>query len=414
MYKPGAEPRLAPGEILSLAVEKCVPGGEGLALYEGKRILIPLSAPGDRLLVKVGEDRGSWVRGEIAAVEEASPLRIEAPCPLYGICGGCSFQHLSYEAQLKLKEEILGGLLKQVFPETGGFQTSAAVSSEPWGYRNRLSLHAVRANRGSGAGFMARQSGRIIPLEDCPVAAAPVRSALAALRPPPGKDRFTVYGRWETLLAEGGTRLGRESLPERGKIRLLDREITLDASCFFQSNGTMLERLIPPLRAAAERALGGAVPSKGRRFRGLPRMADLYAGTGTFSLFLADLFPGGADLLESGGPSLSLAKINLNRAWPGGKFRFLCQKDEHWAKNESPDWDFAVADPPRQGLSPAMVRRIREEGPPVFVYVSCNPSSFARDCSILKEAYAMEELRLFDFYPQTAHIEIMGVFIRRV
>lgn len=400
---------MAIGDIFSASIEKIVRGGEGLAVVGGKKVFIPLSAPGDRLAARITEEHPRWARAEITALTEASLLRVEPRCPLFGSCGGCSLQHLSYHAQITAKKAILTEALEH----SGGAETlpeCTVVPSPPWEYRNRLSFHAVRANSGPRCGFKARKSAGVIPVPDCPLADPGIRSALEGLRPPPGKDRFTLYSRGETLLAEEGTGCsGGRGVPSRGTITLLDREITLDAACFFQSNAAVLEALIPVLRGAAEKAAETAGTA------GAGRMADLYAGVGTFSLFLADLFPGGTDLLEVQGRSLNLAKENLRRI--GGraeKFRFFSLKDEDWAKKQRLDrYAFAVADPPRQGISPALVRRLCETPPQVLAYVSCEPSSLARDYRILKQSYTLEELWFFDFYPQIAHIESLGIFYRK-
>jgi 23S rRNA (uracil1939-C5)-methyltransferase len=437
---------MAIGDIVTVTVEKTALGGDGLVRSGGKRIFIPLAAPGDRAAARITEDHPAWARAEMVEILEPSPGRTTPRCPRYGICGGCNFQHLSYDAQLRAKKEILldalchsasfaggagfagGGGFAGGPDDAGDLPDCTVVPSEPWEYRNRVSLHAIRANRGPRCGFRAAKSSEVIPLEDCPAADPLLRKALPVLLPPPGKDRFTVYGRGETLLAEEGTRLGGgappfrksagigETLPSRGTITLLDKKIQLDAGAFFQSNAAALENLIRRLRIAAEEAArkaegktqngGGGTPG--------PRMADLYAGAGTFSLFLSDLFPGGVDLLEAHPPALGLARINLGGQTETGRFRFFLQKDEPWVtKHGLGPYDFVVADPPRQGLSPSLARALCRSGPPALAYVSCEAASFARDYRILAEGYRLESLELFDFYPQTAHIECMGIFIRK-
>jgi 23S rRNA (uracil1939-C5)-methyltransferase len=218
-----------------------------------------------------------------------------------------------------------------------------------------------------------------------------------AFKAPPGRDRFTVFSGRGLVLSEGGEPV----FPSRGVLDLAGKSICLEAGAFFQNNLSMLEKLIPVLRSAAEES-----------DLSLP-MADLYAGVGTFSLFLADLFPG-ADLLEQNRSSLECAKRNLG----GGVFRFYAENDEAWARRQGARsssraaYGFAVADPPRQGLSRSMARWLAEKGPPVLAYVSCEPSSLARDCRILAPAYKIEKLLFFDFYPQTAHIESLALLRR--
>ncbi|MDR2049556.1 MAG: class I SAM-dependent RNA methyltransferase [Treponema sp.] len=384
---------MAIGDIFTAPVESVALGGNGILRHEGRAVFMPLSAPGDTVTGRIREEHRDWALAELLEVTEPSPLRTKPACPLYGGCGGCSLQHINYRAQLDAKKAALEDCLKRI----GGFAAlpgCAVVPSPPWEYRNRVSFHAIRANRGPAAGFKARKSGRTIPVHDCPVLDPEIRALLRgnALKAPPGKDRFTVFSGRGIVLSEGG------EFPSRGAVKLAGKTIHLEAGSFFQNNLTMLEKLVPVLRSAAEES-----------GRDLP-MADLYAGVGTFSVFLADLFPG-SDLLEENRASLELAKRNLGP----GAFRFYAKNDEAWARRQSPDtgYGFAVADPPRQGLSRSMARRLAQSGPPVLAYVSCEPSSLARDCRILASAYEIEKLMFFDFYPQTAHIESLVVLRRR-
>ena len=416
---------------ITVLVEKIAPDGEGLALYDGNRIFIPLSAPGDLIKANIIEEHGFWARAAIQEICEFSPQRAAPQCPYYGECGGCSLQHLSYQAQLDVKKAILAETLTQTKkPGTEAphepspeFPSITVIPSEPWEYRNRVSLHALRSNRFPRCGFKARKDAAVIPLEDCPAAVSGIRKVLHRLLPPPGKDRFTIYSKDALLIAETGTSIAddktgngfKQTISGRGTITLSGREITLEAASFFQSNAGALENLVCRLREAAEKAVSGS--------KNTAHMADLYAGVGTLSVFIADLFPGGIDVVEADSNALNLAKSNLSRlqqtdseryTQSGGKNRFFPQKMEQWVKKRNlGSYDFIVADPPRQGLSPILIQSLCRSGPPVFVYVSCEAQTFARDFHMLKQNYKPEGLILYDFYPQTAHIETMGIFIRK-
>jgi 23S rRNA (uracil1939-C5)-methyltransferase len=391
----------AAGELFTARVEGIVADGEGLLRREGKRVFMDLCAPGDTVTGRITESRRDWDRAELVAVEAPSPDRVTPPCPLFGRCGGCSLQHLAYGAQLRAK----AGILKDAFIRIGGFSPPepALIPSPPLEYRNRMQFHCVtqfhHAGRfhgprppggGPGAGLKARRSGEIIPLPDCPVADRGIREALrrGSLRPPPHRNRFTVYSRGELLLCEGGR--------ERGTIRLLDRDITLEAGCFFQSNAGALELLIADLLRTAEEA-DPALPA-----------ADLYCGAGTFAAFLARRFSR-IDLMERDRRALALARRNVE-----GPAGFSALEDGRWAetrKPAAPGYGFIVADPPRQGLSPVMGRWLAGSGCPLLAYVSCDPATMARDSRLLRAGgYRLAELRLYDFYPQTAHIESLGIF----
>jgi len=322
------------------------------------------------------------------------------PCPLYGKCGGCGLQHIGYEEQLESKKERLN----ETMARAGFTGAIEAVASPPWEYRNRFSFHAIRGNRGPKVGFKARSSEEIIPIDDCPIADPGLRALLRenAILPPPHKDRFTVYGRTSgaefTLLSEGP--VGGRDCRSGGAVTIAGKNIRLDAGVFFQANAAALEKLIPHIRAAAASTAAGSA------------FADLYSGVGTFSVFIADLFERG-DLLEQSGAALECAKVNL--ASHSG-LKFFAQNDDAWARrnNRAKNYAFAAADPPRAGFSRSMAAWLAERGPAVLAYVSCEPASLARDCRVLSNGgYEIESLTLFDFYPQTEHIESLAILHRR-
>jgi 23S rRNA (uracil1939-C5)-methyltransferase len=361
------------------------------------------TAPGDLATGRIIEEKKGWARAELVELAEASSRRVSPPCPLYGQCGGCSLQHLSYTAQVEEKSLMV----KEAFRRIGGFSLLPeleTVPSPPYEYRNRMQFHRISRPRTARVGLKARKSGDIVPVRDCPVADPGIRAALGGgkLIPPPDKDRFTVYGRGNTLLSEGPV-LGDGSVPgigtpsSRGKLSILGRDIHMDAGVFFQSNGTLLETLIADIRALGERA-DPALP-----------MADLYCGVGTFGAFLGDRFPR-IDLVEENKGALALARENVR----GRDVRLFAQKDDRWVKNRDLGvYGFMVADPPRQGLAPALRQSLARGGPAILAYVSCDPATLARDSRDLSAGlYRLEKLRFYDFYPQTAHIETLAVFTR--
>jgi 23S rRNA (uracil1939-C5)-methyltransferase len=390
-------------EVFTVRIEEIAAGGAGLARRGGKPVFVEGSAPGELVACRLSEERRSWARAELLEIAEASPDRIEPRC---GICGGCNLQHIRYEAQLAAKTAIL----KTAFERIGGFSPPepAVFPSQPWEYRNRMQFHRINgklqgaALRGGGSGgafgLKARKSGSVVPVADCPIADPGIREALrqsaegaAAIIPPPGKDRFTVYARGGLFLSEGGKR--------RGQVTLLNRSLTLDAGLFFQSNGAMLERLIVDLRDIAAAGADGL-------------MADLYCGVGTFACFLADLFLR-TELVEKNKSALALARENLAKTGAGATAECFALSGDDWAalKTGAAPCLFIVVDPPRQGLSPSLSAWLAAKGPPLLACVSCDPATLARDGGILRRGgYELTELRLYDFYPQTAHIESLAVF----
>ncbi|MDR2740897.1 MAG: class I SAM-dependent RNA methyltransferase [Treponema sp.] len=379
------------GDLFTAPVERLAAGGTGIVHIDGKTVFVDYTAPGDLVSFRIAETHKTWARGELGEVLEPSPDRRIPACPLYGTCGGCSLQHLNYPSQLREKERMLTDALIRI----GGIACPPpikTVSSSEYGYRNRVQFHVIPGT--NRLGFKARKSGKIVPLKDCPVADEGIRQALSrgCIAAPPGKRRFTVYSRGGLLLREGKD--------EPAAAALLDREILMDAGVFFQGNAAALERFIPDLRVLS----GRAAPS-------LP-MADIYCGVGTFAAFLGERFPR-IDLVESDAAALDLARKNV----PGSFRRYFPLTDEEWVhemRRSAPvAYGFVVADPPRQGLSPSLRRWLAEEGPPLLAYVSCDPATLARDgVSLCAQGYRLESAAFYDFYPQTAHIETLAVFVR--
>ncbi|MCL2243209.1 MAG: TRAM domain-containing protein [Treponema sp.] len=385
---------------MKLRLESITGGGEAVGRFEGIPVFVEGGAPDETVLCRVTEDRKKWMRSELLEIIEPSPARVDSLCAFNNKCGGCPLQHIEYNTQLEAKKNIL----KDSLLKFGGIPASEMPAIDPevypspeWEYRNRMQFHCIRqAPAGSPKyGLMGRRSPEIIRVSDCPVASIQIRDILRVkekeLTPPPGKDRFTVFAKDNVILSEGGQ--------ERGKIKLLEKDVLIDAGLFFQSNCFMLEKLIIELRKIAKQA-DCNYP-----------MADLYCGVGTFAIFLCDLFPK-IILAEENKDAKNLARENLKGA--NAEFFALC--DTQWPRTilrNKAAIGFAVVDPPRSGLNSNTASALANNGPPVIAYVSCNTVSLARDSKILaRGGYKLKELKLFDFYPQTAHIESLAVFVK--
>jgi 23S rRNA (uracil1939-C5)-methyltransferase len=390
-------------------VEKLVPGGDGLARHEGKVVFVPGALPGEKVRVRLRESRKDFARAEIEAVLAPSPERIAAPCPVAGRCGGCEWQHIAYPEQLRQKVSMVQDALRRV----GGIirPDPAIEAGNPWGYRSRARLQAAPGGR---LGFLARGSHEVVPIETCPVAHPALDALIRAGVPGEIAKRdaggsLMAWGHGSTsALAPlaSGPRGGRRdegdpdsespalSTPAQGpgsevlRAGILGKAIEFDLRCFFQSNVGLLEKLIPF-------ALDGLSGSTAM---------DLYCGVGLFGAFLADRFDR-ILAVESNPASLDFARRNI----PGTGHRFLEGRLEDLAAQgrlgeETPD--AVVVDPPRAGLDGEVREWLRDARPPKLVYVSCNPVTLARDLKDLAAAgFVLKDLRLFDFYPQTAHIE---------
>jgi len=397
---------MALGDIIKIKFESIASGGDALGKLDGKTIFTAGGAPFDLALCRITEERNTWSKAEILEIQEPSPFRVNADCGYYIKCGGCNLMHIEYDAQLNIKTSILK---EQLLRSTGTKPPDIEVfPSPPYEYRNRMQFHCLRqAAEGENFKFGLKGKGtnEIIAISDCHIANPGIRKVLkdtASFSKPIEKDRFTVFAYNDVFLSEGGQ--------GRGKIKLLNKEITLDAGVFFQSNCFMLEKLIIELGKIGENA-----------DTNLP-MADLYCGVGTFAFFLSGSFPK-VILAEENKSAIALARENLR----GINAEFFALRDSEWYKEgnrgqgsgtkkkgafiSGEAFGFAVLDPPRAGLNIKFAKALAENGPKIIAYVSCDASSLARDSKILQGGgYMLKELKLFDFYPHTAHIESLAVF----
>jgi len=390
---------MASGEIFSARIERIAAGGAGISTHEGKRVFVEFAAAGDLVRCQIKKDHKTWAEAEIVEMLEPSPQRVEPVCPLYARCGGCTLQHLDYEAQVAAKT----GILREAFSRIGGIAQNEIRlrKAAPFEYRNRTAFHKTASGH---PGFKERKSDRLVLIEDCPIADIGIREALREGKILwPGRERFAVFSSKKTFLYEGGT--------EQGRVSVLDRDLAMDVRVFFQSNVAMLELLIGDLVTVAAKA-----------DRALP-LADIYCGVGTFASFLSGELPGNPgvsrnpgfpeiDLVEENKNALTLARENMP---PDKKVNYYAVSDTDWSKTQKKGrtWGFMVLDPPRKGLSLAMREFLVRKGPALAAYVSCDPATLARDSRFLLEGgYTLKELTMYDFYPQTAHIESLAVFCR--
>jgi 23S rRNA (uracil1939-C5)-methyltransferase len=395
---PAAIPRyysfgMAESREEELRVEKLVAGGDGLASMGGKAVFVPFALPGERVLARIASEKRDYARAELVRVLEPSPRRVEAPCPLYGICGGCNLQHLEYAGQLEAKSRIVA----DVFARTAKIETGEVPvrPSPPFAYRNRMQLHLMASGR---LGLSKRSSSDLVEISGCPVACPAIDEWMGACagtdraramlgKRSPGDGRFIVFGREERLWLEG-----RDELAE---VPVAGRSIRFPVRGFFQSNLSLLDAFV----SAATSGLAGE------------RAADLYCGVGLFGSFLASSFRR-VVCVEENASSLAAAKANL----PGQGHELHAASAEAWTRSASAaePFDLVLADPPRTGLGPELRQWLAASRPPTIVYLSCDPVTLARDAKELVGAgYELGSVEAFDFYPQTSHVECHARFTLR-
>ena len=415
---------------MEVTVERILPGGLGLSHAEGRTILVALSAPGDRLRVRIDRVKGNVSFATIEEILEPSPQRVEPPCPYFGRCGGCDFQQLSYQAQLEAKVEIIKDCLRRL----GGIENvpDIEITSAPdaWRYRSRAQWQydAIRQR----LGYFESGSRRVCDVAECAVLAPPLQQTLETLReqmkdgslPDNVRDFRAVVGddnevsisppvRGLNLSPDGGSSPtvseGAGSF-ERQTVRDISRTIRgetyrLNAESFFQANTDLLPQLID--KAIGESAGETAV--------------ELYCGVGLFTVPLARRFKHVVSV-EGDNAATDFARTNLSHA--GLLNAEIANQDVGgWLERETApagegdkkrrqvaalqnELDFLLLDPPRTGAESRVINGILKLQPKRISYVSCDPATLARDLKkLIAGGYRLDTVSAFDMFPQTHHVE---------
>ena len=400
---PVSETNRREAEPRELTVEKWVYGGRGLARSGGEVVLAPFVLPGERVRVRIERRRSGMAEAALEEVVEPSAARVEPPCPYFGRCGGCQYQHAAYEAQLEYKAAILRETLQRVGKLTAP-EEIRVTAAEPYGYRNRAQFHI----QGGRIGYREAGSNRLCPIEQCRICSPQINFALGELLSMARDPRFPGFVRTlELFTNESEVQLNilsterpvarrffdwcREKLPGADAASLeyaaCGERFRVSRHSFFQVNRFLLEHLV-------ETALEGAAGEEAW---------DLYAGAGLFSLPLARRFAA-VTAVESGSEAARDLEFNAQRA--GLPIRVQRAEVEVFLASCTHTPDFVLADPPRAGLGPAVVRHLIRLHPPVLVVVSCDPATLARDLAGLAAGgYRLEPLALVDLFPQTYHLE---------
>lgn len=383
-----------PGDVLEVTVERIVPRGLGLAFAEELTMFVPLSAPGDRLVVRLDQVKGRTAFAEIESVVEPSSERGVPPCKYFGTCGGCDFQQLPYERQLTAKVEIIKDSLHRI-GKIDITDLSIIPSPNPLAYRTRAMWH-VDTRQGK-MGYYKRNSHDVVDIDHCPILDPALDATLQRFRSEIDPARF-----WEekaiveaAVGTDGNISINSPDLPEAVRevsVNAAGERYAFDARSFFQGNLSLVEKLIETATAgtAGEHAL------------------DLYCGVGLFSLPLARRFKNVTGV-EANERAIEFAERNAKdaglsnvRFFAEGVSKFL------FGRNPGPT-DFVLLDPPRAGTEKNVIRKIIELKPKEISYVACDPSILARDLRrLIDGGYAIDSITALDLFPQTHHVETVA------
>ncbi len=406
-----AKPRR--GDTLELAIEDLAFGGEGVGRADGYVIFVRGGLPGDRLRVRLVEARGRFGRATIDEVLVASPDRVEPPCPYFGRCGGCRLQHLAYSAQLAFKEKQVRDCLQRL-GGLGDFELRPILPApEPYGYRNKMEFTVANAPPVVGL-HAAERYDVVLDIERCLLQSESMNALLDEFRRQVHERALSVYdpelrARVPATVSvvlnvnakKASVAVGSEEhlLLGRDHIRETLGAVTfqVSANSFFQTNTQQAERLFSLVADACE-------------LDASETLLDLYSGTGAISLLLARRVRAVYGI-EVAAAAVADAIRNA-RANGIDNCTFLAGEVRHVLPDlvrQGVSASIVVADPPRAGFHPKALLALAAMAPARIVYVSCNPSTLARDVADLaRHGYRLEWVQPVDMFPQTPHIEAVA------
>jgi len=400
----------------SITITKSVYGGEGMGrLKDGRSVFVPYVLPGEEVQIEIITNKKRFAKGFPVRWFSKSEKRVHPPCPYFGECGGCHYQHLSYGDQVDLKHQIIQDQFQRLAGISNLPLKVVEMSEKELNYRNTIRLHASQDGQ---LGYLRHSSHELIPIEDCMLAKGNLKKFLKQFSLLPEMEVNSIQFRWDAndevlIFIDSDDIVPPEiSIDFAGSIvhrspagdmvlaggltqyfEVLGVPFTVSAQSFFQANTYIAERMVSYLQRF--------LPQSGEGV-----LMDLYSGVGLFSRFFAEGFS--QCIAIEGSPSaVSDYVVNLD------EFDHL-EVYEGSVEKILPSLEVVpevvIMDPPRAGIAGNVVDWLAEKEVPLVVYVSCDPSTLARDVKrLVQQGYHLNELALFDQFPQTYHIETISI-----
>lgn len=347
-----------PREV-ELVIDDIAFGGKGVGRADdGKAVFVPLTIDGECVVAHVAREKKSFLEAELVRLLKPSPQRVAPQCPYFGACGGCAYQHLSYEHQLHWKARQVEQALRRIGKFRDPPLRPIVPSPRPYGYRNRITVHVEDGI----VGFFRRDEHRLIDIALCPISAPEVNNELAALR-----QRRPHDGHY-TLRAESGPRV------------------------FSQTNDEVAEKLADSIAALI-------LPNQSL-------LVDAYCGAGFFTKRLLGRFP------RTIGIDWDVHAIAAAQASATKAETYLAGEVAPHLADQLAGADLGlttvIVDPPASGLSAEVRAVLRAHPAATLLYISCNPPTLARDLAELSATFTLQSVVPFDMFPQTAEIEVLA------
>lgn len=391
-------------------------GGDAVGRLDGKAVFVGGALPGETVEIVDIVDRGSWGRASLAAVVDPSEARVSPPCPVFGECGGCQWQHASYEAQLGFKRDVVSGQLRHIGRLPDPPVAPTVAPGPPYGYRNKMAFYVDPSGR---PGQYRAKSHVVVPAADCLLLVPPLADLYGRLGDLSGVTKLVI---------RHGTRTGESlavvdgALPDqvdgwgvsvvhrsRSGLRTVIGEphlheivagwrFRITGPAFFQVNTPGADELVALVSEAMQPGPDDV-------------LLDAYAGGGLFTVAVGR-DAGRVVAVETGDQAVADLRYNLatNRV---DNAEVVDGRVEEVLADPIDEWTLAICDPPRTGLGEEGVVGIVQPRPRAIAYVSCDPASFARDVRhFIEHGYRLERATPVDLFPQTFHIETVGLLRR--
>ncbi|WP_329610064.1 23S rRNA (uracil(1939)-C(5))-methyltransferase RlmD [Microaerobacter geothermalis] len=439
------------GQMLSLPINRLGINGEGIGYYQKQVVFVQGALPGERVKVKITNVKPTYAIAKLLHIEKKSAHRITPACSVYEQCGGCQLQHVQYEEQLRFKRELVVQSFQR-YTKIPKIDVKPTIGMKnPWGYRNKAQLQVGMDGGEIMTGLYSPGSHRLVDISGCPIQDPKINEMIRVARGVMKDLGIPIYqekghrGVIRTIVARIGMETGegqitfvtrtkkfpksdlliarlREKIPylksihqnindkrssiifgeetillwgrEKIKEQLGNVDFSLSPRAFFQLNPEQTIKLYEVVKEAAQ-------------LTGGEKVVDAYCGVGTIGLWLAplakevrgmDVIPESIDDARRNATTCGFSHANFYV----GKAEILLPQ---WVKE---GWkpDVIVVDPPRTGCDEKLLKTIIQVKPKHFVYVSCNPSTLAKDCRIFHEGgFDIEWVQPVDMFPQTAHVE---------
>lgn len=370
-------------------------GGMGVARLDGKICFVEGALPGEKVRFVKESEKRRFIIGRATEILTASSDREEPPCPYYGRCGGCQYQHLSYEKEIHHKAEQVKEILRRI----GGFTEYHFEEITPsplhYGYRSSITLHRSDA----GYGYFGKDNKTIIPIEKCPLAAEAINGAIRTIDASGGKQDITLK-----CDRQGNVRISGYPGHRFFSDDFLGTKLTFSPLAFSQTNRQVAIAMVEKLRAFMQK-------EKRQTF------FDLYCGTGFFGVLMCDLFESIVGIDESR-VAIECAKTTRKNLAIGNIRFYLGDFDSSLPlryEELSGNINTFLVDPPRSGISKKLIAWLAAlKDADSLYYISCDPAILARDAKLLTQdrGWKLDSVACFDMFPRTKHLESIAVFKR--